>query len=127
GRARQPFLALSVLIGLATAVCLIAQAGVLATAITAVYLGGAGPADIGRYLAALAGLVVARAGLAHAQEVAAARASATVKSQLRKALLRRVTELGPAWLAGRRTGELAQLATRGVDALDPYFARYLPQ
>jgi ATP-binding cassette subfamily C protein CydCD len=127
GRASQPFLALSVLIGLATAGTVIAQAGVLAAAVSAVFLGGAGVAGISGQLAALAALVVARALLAHAQEVAAARASAAVKSQLRMALLRRVTEFGPAWLAGRRTGELAQLATRGVDALDPYFARYLPQ
>ncbi|WP_344293900.1 thiol reductant ABC exporter subunit CydD, partial [Streptomyces synnematoformans] len=28
---------------------------------------------------------------------------------------------------GMRTGELAALATRGIDALDAYFARYLPQ
>ncbi len=127
GRASRPFLALSVLIGLATAGTVIAQAGVLAAAVTAAFLGGAGLAGTGRQLAVLAALVVARTLLAHAQEVTAARASAAVKSQLRTALLRRVTELGPAWLAGRHTGELAQLATRGVDALDPYFARYLPQ
>ena len=117
----------SVLTGLATAGTVIAQAGVLAAAVAAVFLGGAGLAAIGGHLAALAALVLARALLAHAQEVAGARASAAVKSQLRTALLRRVTELGPVWLAGRSTGELAQLATRGVDALDPYFARYLPQ
>jgi len=127
GRASRPFLVASVLIGLATAGTVIAQAGVLAAAVAAVFLGGAGLAGIGGHLATLAALVLARALLAHAQEVAGARASAAVKSQLRTALLRRVTELGPAWLAGRSTGELAQLATRGVDALDPYFARYLPQ
>ncbi|MFE5112248.1 thiol reductant ABC exporter subunit CydC, partial [Streptomyces sp. NPDC056663] len=36
-------------------------------------------------------------------------------------------ELGPDWLSGQRTGSLVALATRGVDALDDYFARYLPQ
>ena len=35
--------------------------------------------------------------------------------------------LGPAWLAGQQTGEIAVLATRGLDGLDMYFARYLPQ
>ena len=35
--------------------------------------------------------------------------------------------LGPAWLGGQRAGEITTLATRGLDALDPYFARYLPQ
>lgn len=36
-------------------------------------------------------------------------------------------ELGPGWLSGQRTGSLVALATRGVDALDDYFSRYLPQ
>jgi ATP-binding cassette, subfamily C, bacterial CydD len=38
-----------------------------------------------------------------------------------------VLRLGPAWLGGQRTGEITTLATRGLDGLDPYFARYLPQ
>src|ERR1019366_5577774 len=31
------------------------------------------------------------------------------------------------WLGGQRAGEIATLATRGLDGLDSYFARYLPQ
>ena len=50
-----------------------------------------------------------------------------MKSQLRRDLLRRSVELGPRWLATRRAGELATLTTVGVDALDAYFAKYLPQ
>src|SRR5207253_30893 len=60
-------------------------------------------------------------------EVVALRAAATVKSQLRRALATRAIRLGPAWLAGQQTGEIAALATRGLDGLDVYFARYLPQ
>ena len=78
-------------------------------------------------LVLLAGLTVMRAALAYLQETAAARASAVVKSQLRQGLMHRVVDAGPSWLSGHRTGEITQLATRGVDALDPYFARYLPQ
>jgi len=126
-RATRAFLALSVLLGLLAAGCVLAQAGVLAHAVAAVFLGGATRTDIGRDLAILAAVVGLRAMLAWAQEVVAARSSATVKSQLRTALLRRTVQLGPQWTSGRRTGELAQLATRGIDALDPYFARYLPQ
>jgi len=50
-----------------------------------------------------------------------------VKSTLRRQLVARAVGLGPRWLAGERSGELATLATRGIDALDGYFARYLPQ
>ncbi|GAA1011974.1 thiol reductant ABC exporter subunit CydD [Streptomyces thermogriseus] len=59
--------------------------------------------------------------------LAAHRASAAVKSELRGRLLERATALGPGWLSGQRTGSLVALATRGIDALDDYFSRYLPQ
>jgi thiol reductant ABC exporter CydD subunit len=35
--------------------------------------------------------------------------------------------LGPRWASEARSGEIVLLATRGLDALDGYFARYLPQ
>src|ERR1044072_3053790 len=60
-------------------------------------------------------------------ELAAHRASAAVKSELRRRLLERASQLGPGWLSGQRTGSLVALATRGEDALDDYFSRYLPQ
>ena len=46
---------------------------------------------------------------------------------MRNALVERIALLGPAGLDRDRTGGLATLATKGVDALDSYFARYLPQ
>jgi ATP-binding cassette subfamily C protein CydCD len=124
GRSSRPYLLLSVVLGVATAACVLAQALILASAISAVFLGSADLSAISRELWLLAAVIVARALLAHCQETAAARASAAVKSQLRGALIRRTVADGP---RGLRTGEVAQLATRGVDALDPYFARYLPQ
>ena len=35
--------------------------------------------------------------------------------------------LGPVWLSRQNSAELTQLTTRGVDGLDAYFSRYLPQ
>ena len=61
------------------------------------------------------------------QEIVAVRASAAVKSALRRRLLAQALRLGPGWLSGERSSELTTLATRGLDDLDPYFARYLPQ
>jgi ATP-binding cassette subfamily C protein CydD len=72
-------------------------------------------------------VVAARAAVSYGGEVAALRAAATVKSQLRRALTARSLRLGPVWLGGQRAGEIATLATRGLDGLDSYFARYLPQ
>jgi hypothetical protein len=53
--------------------------------------------------------------------------AAAVKSRLRGALTARALRLGPGWLGGQRAGEIATLSTRGLDGLDSYFARYLPQ
>ncbi|WP_323748208.1 thiol reductant ABC exporter subunit CydD, partial [Catenulispora rubra] len=68
-----------------------------------------------------------RAALSWATEAAAFRASASVKSALRLRLAAHLMALGPRWLATRKTAPLVTLATRGVDGLDDYFARYLPQ
>ncbi|WNV91545.1 thiol reductant ABC exporter subunit CydD [Umezawaea sp. Da 62-37] len=98
-----------------TAAATVVQAVALATALTG-----------GSSWAVLAGAVVARAGLAWATESVAARAAAGAKEELRAALLDRSLALGPAWIAGRGPAELAVLATKGLDALDAYFTRYLP-
>jgi ATP-binding cassette, subfamily C, bacterial CydD len=125
-RAAQGFLIFAIVLGIAGALLILAQAALLAHALAAAVRGGATDALRGTLLALLA-VVAARAAAAWGGEAVALRAAATVKSQLRRALAGRVTRLGPAWLAGQQTGEIAALATRGLDGLDVYFARYLPQ
>jgi ATP-binding cassette subfamily C protein CydD len=78
-------------------------------------------------LVVLAGVLLARAVVGYGGEALALRAAAATKSQLRRKLLRHIVGLGPQWLGRRSHGELVALAGRGLDALDPYFARYLPQ
>ena len=58
-----------------------------------------------------------------ASEIASYRASAAVKAELRRSFLARAVELGPRWLAGRRSAELTALATEGIEALDGYFVQ----
>jgi ATP-binding cassette, subfamily C, bacterial CydD len=94
----------------------LAQAGLLARA-----LAGAGPRTA--TLAALVAVIVARALATYGGEVSALRAAATVKSQLRRRLVAHALRGATV----RSTGEVVTLATRGLDALDAYFARYLPQ
>lgn len=126
-RATGPFLALTVLLGTLQAGAVVAQAVLLARLLSAAFLGGADLASLRTPLLWLLVVVVARAVLVWAQDVAAARAATTVRSQLRAALLRHVVALGPSWLARQREGALTQVASRGVDALDGWFSRYLPQ
>jgi ABC-type transport system involved in cytochrome bd biosynthesis fused ATPase/permease subunit len=120
-------LAAAVGLGIAGTALILAQAGLLAHALATAARGSATVAALGSTLLALLAVVMARAAVTYGGEVAALRAAATVKSRLRRALADRSVRLGPVWLGGQRTGEIAALATKGLDGLDPYFARYLPQ
>ncbi len=111
-------LAAAVGLGLAGTALVVAQAWLLARAVAG---GTTGP------LPWLAAVVLARAAVAGAVELVAGRAATGTKRTLRAAVVRRAVELGPGWLAHRGTGSLGTLATRGLDALDGWFARFLPQ
>ena len=114
-------------LGLVTAALAVAGAFLLATAIESAFMEKADLAALGSTLAALAAVFAARALVAWAQESAARRCSAAVKSNLRMRLLRRAAVPEPGWADAARNGEIVALATRGLDALDAYFALYLPQ
>ena len=124
--AARPYLVITVALGLAGTGLILAQAGLLARALAGAARGDAAAA-LAATLTALLVVVAARAAVSYGGEVAALRAAAAVKSQLRRALTARSLRPGPAWLAGQRAGEIATLSTRGLDGLDSYFARYLPQ
>ncbi|RRS00620.1 thiol reductant ABC exporter subunit CydD [Glycomyces terrestris] len=111
-------------LGLAQTACVVAGAWLTASLVAGAFAGGRDLADLGPQLTALAAVLAARALLASVQEAAANRAAAGVKSGLRRQALEHLMRL-PSGTRG--TGETANLLVRGVDALDAYFARYLPQ
>jgi ATP-binding cassette subfamily C protein CydD len=125
-QAARGYLVVTVALGLTGTALILAQAGLLAHALATAARG-----DVASVLAdtliALFIVVILRAAVTCGGEVTALRAAATVKSQLRSALTARALRLGPGWLGGQRAGEIATLSTRGLDGLDSYFARYLPQ
>lgn len=126
-RTTRVFLAGTVGLGLLGAGLIVAQATLIADLVVGGFQHGDGAGQLGGDLLWLAAVSVGRALVAWLTELCAHRAGAAVTSQLRNRLLVRATALGPGWLTGRRSGELTTLATRGIDALDDYFARYLPQ
>lgn len=126
-RATRFFLAAVVALGTVGAALVIAQAMLIADIVVGGFEDGLTASGLRTPLLLLAAVAVGRALVSWLTELAAYRASAAVKSELRGRLLTRATELGPGWLTGQRSGSLVTLATRGVDALDDYFARYLPQ
>lgn len=126
-RSTRGFLGLAVVLGTITAVLVILQARFLSDVIVRVTSQGASWADVRDTVLLVASVFVARALIAWLAEVAAVRASARAKQQLREAALAHVLALGPAGPGVTDPGGTAALITRGIDALDGYYARYLPQ
>ncbi|MGW0909231.1 thiol reductant ABC exporter subunit CydD [Streptomyces sp. NPDC002853] len=126
-RATRFFLAAVVALGVAGAGLVVAQAMLIAEIVVGAFQKGLALDDLRTPIILLVVVAAGRAFVAWLTELAAHRASAAVKSELRGRLLDRAGQLGPGWLSGQRTGSLVSLATRGVDALDDYFSRYLPQ
>ncbi len=126
-RSTRLFLGAVVALGLAGAGLVVGQAMLIAEIVVGAFEKGLGGEALGTPLLLLAAVALGRGLVAWLTELAAHRAGAAVKSELRGRLLERAADLGPGWLTGQRTGSLVALATRGVDALDDYFSRYLPQ
>ncbi|MGP4000004.1 thiol reductant ABC exporter subunit CydD [Streptomyces sp. 8N706] len=126
-RATRFFLVVAVVLGLAGAALVIAQALLIAEVVVGAFRHHLSAGELTTPLLLLAAVALGRALVSWLTELAAHRASASVKSELRLRLVEHAVRLGPGWIGGQRTGELTAVATRGIDALDDYFARYLPQ
>jgi thiol reductant ABC exporter CydD subunit len=127
GRPTRVYLAASVILGSARALLAVAQAWLLATVVAGAFLGGKNLAQLQRPIELLLAVVVLRALVVWSSEVVADRCSALVKSGLRAALVQRSAVLRLDRRTDTKSGDLVALAVRGIDALDGYFARYLPQ
>jgi ATP-binding cassette subfamily C protein CydD len=116
----------SVLAGVGIGLMLIVQAHLLATLISDTLF-----AESARIAWPLIGGLVAalliRVLLGVLREWAGQQSSNRVRRRLRAELLRRLTALGPAYAGEQRSGELGTELLEQVEALDGFFARYLPQ
>ncbi|WP_144874624.1 thiol reductant ABC exporter subunit CydD [Microbacterium sp. 1.5R] len=121
--AARGFLLLSGMIGVVQTAVTIAFAWMLTDAVTGALAGR----DVTASLLCLLGLALLRGALIAASDAAGTRAAAKTGMQLRAALLAAIGRLGPGWLAQRNRTELAVTAGHGLEALDAYFARYIPQ
>ena len=118
---------LAVALGAAGGIVMVVQAYLLSLVVSRVFLEGQALGGVLSLLAAFLGLSLLRAGLAWLAEAAADRVANRVKHDLRARLAAHLLALGPAYARGERTGELANTAVEGIEALDAYFRQYLPQ
>nr|WP_036284542.1 ABC transporter transmembrane domain-containing protein [Microbacterium luticocti] len=125
-RASRSFFAVSAVIVVAQTAVTVGFAWLLARTLVGA-IAGEPVASLLPSLAAAFALVVVRAVLIALSEQVSAAGAARASLQLRDRLVAAVQRLGPAWLARRSAPELAVTAGHGLDALDAYFGRYLPQ
>ncbi len=112
-------------LGLLSAWGVILQAVILARIVTLISFQHAPLAAAAPYFYALGGLAMLRFLLVYAAEQAAHRASQHIRTDLRAELLSHLFACGP--LAAPPGAQAAATLMEGVEALEPYFARYLPQ
>ncbi|MBT5891139.1 MAG: hypothetical protein HOH24_05680, partial [Chromatiales bacterium] len=79
------------------------------------------------YLPWFAALVLLKALLAWVFRTGQFRASSEAKLNVRDQIYKQVVSLGPGILGKRRTGEISNMATEGVEYLDYYFSVYFVQ
>ena len=120
------FLVAGGVVGFLQTVSIVAAAW-FATALIVGVIDGRGLAALGPDLIAFGGSVVARSLFIWLLDVLAARGAARVKSQLRVRVVAALGRLGPAWLSERNSARVTTVVSQGLDALDGYFAKYLPQ
>jgi thiol reductant ABC exporter CydD subunit len=119
-------LVLDVILGAASAALVLVQAVLIARIVTLAF-DGAPLGDVTFDLVLLALAFAGRSVLTWGFEVAGRRAASTVLSELRLELVKRRLRSQPLALDGAETGEIAATAVQGVEGLEAYFARYLPQ
>jgi len=105
----------------------ILQSYQLSRVISGVFLDARTLTQVTPLLRSILMVVLLRAVLTYLNEELAGRLAVTVKVRLRTMLLEKIESLGPEYLKNETTAELTTTALQGVDALDAYFAQYLPQ
>ncbi|MEV7972276.1 thiol reductant ABC exporter subunit CydD [Cellulomonas sp. NPDC089187] len=126
-RAARGYLALTVALGLVTAGLVIAHAILLAQVLASAAHDGVPLTDLLPRIGWLAVVIAARALATGVQERYAHRSATRAVAELREQVVARAAALGPRWLAEGAGPRVVTLATRGLDALDAYFVKYLPQ
>ena len=123
-QATRTYMISGVVVGCLTAVLVLAQAKLLSSSIASVFFTHS-LSGLGITIALLVAVLAGRGVLAWASSWLAQRTSAAVKSQLRRDIL--AARLAAPAHQTSSSSSLVTLVTQGLDALDGYFSKYLPQ
>jgi ATP-binding cassette subfamily C protein CydD len=104
---------------------LIAQCRVLAVIVNGVVFGKTPLPQLSASTALLLALIGLRAVLGYCADMQAFQGAERVTESLKQNLLKKIAALGPALLGTEPPGSLVSTMTGAVDALHPYYARYI--
>ncbi|SEA44491.1 thiol reductant ABC exporter subunit CydD [Marinobacterium iners] len=127
GKQEKRWVWLSVAAGVGIGLMLIVQAHLLARVVDGTLFSGQSLAQHTPLLLMLLAALLLRALLGVVKEWAGQQASIRIRRSLRGLLLNHINRLGPAYTGDQRSGELSSILLEQVEALDGFFARYLPQ
>lgn len=127
GKQEKRWVWLSVAAGIGIGLMLVVQAHLLARVVDGTLFSGQSLAQHTPLLLMLLAALLLRALLGVVKEWAGQQASIRIRRSLRGLLLNHINRLGPAYTGDQRSGELSSILLEQIEALDGFFARYLPQ
>ncbi|MDF2938237.1 MAG: hypothetical protein K0Q90_3610 [Paenibacillaceae bacterium] len=125
--AARVLFAASVCLGLAGGILIILEAVWIARITDRAFLGGEGLGELLPALFVLLGWIGLRVLVHIASEWVSTDMAARIKEDLRVRMVRKLVELGPQAVKKERSGELLSTLYEGVEQLETFLARYIPQ
>ena len=126
-RAARAYIVFLVAAGMMTTVLTVVQCFAIAAALSQLVSNGTPLSALGLPLTLLAGSFAGRALVGYAQEAIGHRAALRTIAELRGQVLDASTRRGQRWIADGRASSTVTLVTEALDALEPYFVKFLPQ
>ncbi|MEQ9744029.1 cysteine/glutathione ABC transporter permease/ATP-binding protein CydD [Pectobacterium actinidiae] len=123
----QRWLRISLLLGFLSGALIVAQAWLLATLLHALIIEHATREYLLSPFLLLIATFILRALNSLLRERVGFLCGQAVRQQIRKLVLDRLQQLGPAWVQGKPAGSWATMILEQVDDMQDYYARYLPQ
>ncbi|WCG81643.1 heme ABC transporter permease/ATP-binding protein CydD [Pectobacterium sp. A5351] len=123
----QRWLRISLLLGFLSGALIVAQAWLLATLLHALIIEHAPRESLLSPFFLLIATFILRALNSVLREHVGFLCGQAVRQQIRKLVLDRLQQLGPAWVQGKPAGSWATMILEQVDDMQDYYARYLPQ
>lgn len=117
----------SVLTGLATAICIIMQAALLANILQDLIILGGNFKSITVYFTALLALFGIRSLITYAREKINFSLGAAIRHSIRQQLITKIEKEGPVAIYHHTGGGLSTLLIEQIEDLHDFYARYLPQ